>query len=92
MIPTKPQHTFIGIYKVNSADAWQGWKGAPELASSSLIDAGSLLVTHWDRLTDKLTKDHVQHPTSEGMAAEERARARMGDDVMAGGADKLGPG
>ena len=90
MIPTVPQYNYVGIYKVNSADAWEAWKDAPELTTSPLIDTSSLLVTHWDRLTDKLTKDDVQHPTSEGLAAEERARTRMGDDVMTGGTEKLG--
>ncbi|MBX9728682.1 MAG: hypothetical protein K2X31_07235, partial [Sphingopyxis sp.] len=65
-------------------------KDLPELACSPLVEKESLLVTHWDKLTDKLTKDHVQHPTSEGLAAEECARARMGDDVMTGGTEKLG--
>ncbi len=90
MIPTQPQYRYVGIYKVNSADAWKGWKDAPELSASPLIDQTSLLVTHWDRLTEKFTKDDVQHPTSQGLAAEERARARMGDDVMTGGTEKLG--
>tara|TARA_B100000678_G_scaffold276013_1_gene268431 strand:- start:294 stop:413 length:120 start_codon:yes stop_codon:yes gene_type:complete len=37
-----------------------------------------------------LTKDDVQHPTAQGLADEEQARARMGDDVLTGGAEKLG--
>lgn len=90
MIPTTPRYSYVGIYKVNSPDSWKGWQGAPELAGSALIAQDGLLVTHWDRLTAKLTKDEVQNPTSEGLAAEERARARMGDDVMTGGAEKLG--
>lgn len=90
MIPTVPQYNYVGVYKVNSPDAWKGWQGTPLLSATPLIDNASLLVTHWDRLTRKLTKDHVQHPTSEGLAAEENARTRMGDDVMTGGTEKLG--
>ena len=90
MIPTLPQYNYVAIYRVNSPDAWNRWQDAPEMTSSPLIEGSSLLVTHWDRLTGKLTKDDVQHPTSEGLAAEEQARARMGDDVMTSGAEKLG--
>ena len=90
MIPTTPRYNYVGIYKVNSGDSWKAWKDLPDLAASPLVEQESLLVTHWDKLTDRLTKDHVQHPTSEGLAAEEGARARMGDDVMTGGTEKLG--
>ena len=54
------------------------------------MDQSTIRVTHWERLTGKLTKDDVQNPTSEGLAAEERARARMGTDVLTGGIEKLG--
>ncbi|WP_239806407.1 hypothetical protein [Croceicoccus hydrothermalis] len=90
MIPTTPRYSYVGIYKVNSSDSWQGWKDAPELALSDLVERDDLLVTHWDRLTGRLTKDDVQHPTAQGLADEEQARARMGDDVLTGGAEKLG--
>jgi hypothetical protein len=90
MIPTSPRYRYVGIYKVNSPDSWLAWKGAPELAGSDLVERDGLLVTHWDWLTGKLTKDDVQHPSSQGLAAEELARARMGDDVLTGGAEKLG--
>jgi len=90
MRPTTPSYNYVGIYKVNDADSWQAWQGLPDLASSGLIDADSLLVTHWDKLTDRLTKDDVQHPSAAGLAAEEAARARMGDDVLTSGAEKLG--
>ena len=90
MIPTTPRYNYVGIYKVNSGDSWKAWKDLPELAGSPLVEQESLLITHWDKLTEKLTKDQVQHPTSEGLAAEEGARARMGDDVMTGGTEKLG--
>lgn len=90
MIPSTPSYNYVGIYKVNSSESWQAWTGLPELAGSPLVDQDGLLVTHWDKLTERLTKDDVQHPTSTGLAAEERARVRMGDDVMTSGADRLG--
>jgi len=90
MIPTTPGHRYVGIYKVNDAAAWQAWQGGTGLADCSFLDGASLRITHWDRLTDKLTKDAVQHPTAQGLAAEEQARLRMGDRVLTSGADKLG--
>ena len=90
MIPTMPGHAYVGITKVNDPAAWQAWRDDALLMQSSLVDRASLRVTHWDWLTAKLTKDAVQHPTSEGLAAEEAARLRMGDRVLTSGADKLG--
>ena len=90
MIPTTPSHNYVGIYKVNDANAWQAWQDAPLLTDAPDVDEVSVRVTHWEHLTDKLTKDAVQNPTSEGLAAEEQARRRMGDKVLTGGADKLG--
>ena len=90
MIPTTPGHRYVGIYNVNDAAAWQAWQGGTGLADCPFLDGASLRITHWDRLTDKLTKDAVQHPTAQGLAAEEQARLRMGDRVLTSGADKLG--
>ena len=90
MIPTIPSHTYVGIYKVNDAETWRQWQGNPMLANAPSVDRSTLRITHWDWLTPKLTKDAVQHPTSEGIAAEERARARMGDRVITSGVEKLG--
>jgi hypothetical protein len=90
MIPTTPDHAYVGIYKLNDANAWQAWQGADALAQAPCVDRSSLRITHWDRLTERLTRDDVQNPTSAGLAAEEQARARMGDRVLTGGVEKLG--
>ena len=90
MIPTTPGHSYVGIYKLNDPDAWQGWQGGAALVDSPLVDQASLRVTHWDWLTGRLTKDAVQNPTSAGLATEEAARLRMGDRVLTSGTDKLG--
>jgi hypothetical protein len=90
MIPTTPSHNYVGIYKVNNAKAWRSWRESKLLAEATCVDQASLRVTHWDWLTAKLTKDAVQNPTSEGLAAEERARRRMGDRVLTSGKEKLG--
>lgn len=90
MVPTTPSHNYVGIYKVNDAGAWQAWQSSSQLAQASCVDSASTRVTHWDWLTDTLTKDAVQNPTSEGLAAEEAARLRMGDKVLTSGTEKLG--
>ncbi|MDE2569565.1 MAG: hypothetical protein KGM93_11675 [Sphingomonadales bacterium] len=90
MIPTTPGNQYIGIYKLNDDGAWQAWQDSPLPAGSACLDRVSLRLTHWDRLTGRLTKDAVQNPTSAGLAAEEAARVRMGDRVLTSGTDKLG--
>lgn len=90
MIPTTPSYQYVGIYRVDDQTTWQEWRDSALLAVAPSVDHNTLRITHWDRLTEKLTKDDVQHPTSEGLAAEERARLRMGDKVLTSGTDKLG--
>ena len=90
MIPTTPSHNYVGIYKVNDAAAWLAWQNSPLLAGAACVDQTSLRLTHGDFLTEKLTKDAVQNPTSAGLAAEEGARLRMGDRVLTSGTEKLG--
>ncbi len=90
MIPTTPSHNYVGIYKLNDAAAWRAWQGSPLLVDAPCVDQATLRITHWDWLTAKLTKDAVQNPTSEGLAAEEHARLRMGDKVLTSGTEKLG--
>ena len=90
MIPTKPGHRYVGIHKLNDAAAWEAWQNSRLLADAPCVDGASLRVTHWDWLTGKLTKDAVQNPTSQGLAAEDQARLRRGDRVLTSGTDKLG--
>ena len=90
MIPTTPGHNYVGIYRLNDASAWQAWRENAELTKASCVDQTTLRFTHWDWLTAPLTKDAVQNPTSEGLAAEERARLHMGDKVLTSGTEKLG--
>ncbi len=90
MIPTTPSHNYVGIYKVNDPGAWQAWQASSALADAACVDHASLRITHWDYLTGMLTKDAVQNPDSQGLAAEEQARLRMGDRVLTSGTEKLG--
>lgn len=89
MIPTHPAHAFVGIYKINDANAWRAWQGVPDLAGAAHV-AGDLRVTHWQAITPLVTEDAVLHSRSADLQAEESARARMGDRVLTSGTDKLG--
>lgn len=90
MIPTTPVHNYVGVYRVDGPEAVAAWRESTDLASSGLVDPSTLLVTHWDPITGRVTEDDVHHSTSAALAAEEAARAHMGDDVMTGGREKLG--
>lgn len=89
LMPTTPEHQYIAIYRVNGSAAVEAWHEAPLLRDCALVEAGTLQVTHWDRIADKLTKDDVLHPTAAALAEEERARARMGARVKSGGTEKF---
>ncbi|MBB3982298.1 hypothetical protein GGR44_001961 [Sphingobium fontiphilum] len=91
MIPMTPDYRYVAIYRVNDGEAArQAWTGADAiLAQSGMLAPEGVRITQWDRATPRLTKDDVQHPTAAGLAEEERARARMGDRVRTGGAEKL---
>src|SRR3546814_11925275 len=90
MIPTTPSHKYVGIYRINDAAAAGAWRESRNLLENPAVDAQTVRITHWDKLTDRLTEDQVHHTNAEGLAAEERARTRMGDKVLTGGREKLG--
>ena len=90
MIPTTPSHNYVGVFKVNDPAAWQAWRDSQILTGAACVEQTSLRATHWGWLTARLTKDDVQHPSSQGLAAEEAARLRMGDRVVTSGTEKLG--
>lgn len=91
MIPITPDYRYVAIYKINDQEAAQeAWRGADVLlANSGLLRPDGFRVTQWDRATQRLTKDDVQHPTAAALAEEERARSHMGDRVRTGGTEKL---
>jgi hypothetical protein len=90
MLPTMPAQNYVGIYRVEGPSAVAEWRNASDLTASPLIDPRTRRVTHWEPIGTKLTKDAVQNPTAAGLAAEEAARARMGDRILTGGKEKLG--
>jgi hypothetical protein len=89
MLPTTPTHHYVGIYRIDDQAALAAWRDRRDLQDSPLVDWTACRVTCWDKVTERLTEDQVHHPTSESLAAEERARARMGDRVRTGGREKL---
>jgi hypothetical protein len=90
MLPTLPVHRYVAIYRVNDAAAFEAWRQDRHLAESGFVDQATLLVTNWDKLTDRLTEDDVHHTCAAALAEEERARERMGDKIATGGREKLG--
>ena len=90
MLPTTPEQNYVGIYRVEGPSAVAAWRDASDLMESPLSDPQTLRVTHWEPIGSRLTKDAVQNPTAAGLAAEESARARMGDRILTVGKEKLG--
>jgi hypothetical protein len=89
MLPTDPEFDFVAVYHLSDAAARHRWPGPTLLTASPLVEPAPLAITCWDVLIPRLTKDAVLHPTSELLACEERARARMGSRVHRGGAELL---
>jgi hypothetical protein len=82
MFPEDPESNFLAIYRLSDRRAMDNWTGPAALAASTLIDAKLLETSCWDVHIPRLTKDSVLNPTSELLAAEEKARARMGDKII----------
>jgi len=89
LMPTAPAHAYFAFYRIADAACITGWRNDRLLDDSPLVDHASMQITAWDKLTDRVTEDDVRHTSAAALAAEERARARMGDKVMAGGKEKL---
>jgi hypothetical protein len=77
MLPGQPRQRYVALYWTqDDAAASAAWEQAG-LGDSPLIDAASLCVSRWHRLTRRLTTDDVRHGTSDDLAAEERARKHL---------------
>lgn len=86
MLPTRPRHRYVAIYRTLDGEAASSWPGPDR---PDLLDATATVVTAWDRMTPRLTRDQVSHTDAASLAEEERARARMGDRTLSGGREKL---
>jgi hypothetical protein len=91
IMPHAPTHRFVGIHRVNETTALRAWQSNNGLFGSALVDQPSLAITHWDRLTPRITEDDVHHTTAAALAAEEHARAQMGTRILTQGREKIGP-
>ncbi len=76
LVEFSPEHDHVGIWRLSDDSARSLWRSRA-LLDCPHIDQASLAVTCWDILTDRITEDAIHHPTSAGLAGEERARARI---------------
>lgn len=77
MLSFLPRHSHVAVYRTEDASALAAWKPLSALAQCALLDQGTLYVTHWEAVNDRLTRDAVEHPSAALLAAEEAARARV---------------
>jgi hypothetical protein len=82
MLEHDPAANFVAIYRLSDLGAMSGWTGASVVAESALVDANGVETSYWEALTPRVTQDEVVHPTAARVAAEEKARERMGDKVI----------
>lgn len=76
LVEFAPAHDHVGIWRLSDDRARPLWRSRT-LLECPYIEEASLAVTCWDVLTDRITEDQVHYPHSKGLAAEERARARI---------------
>lgn len=88
MLPTTPRHRHIAIYRMDQPGGVPHWPGH-DATADGLLDRSTTLVTAWEPMTARLTRDQVAHTDAAALAQEERARARMGDRLLGGGREKL---
>lgn len=88
LMPTAASHAFVAVYRIDGPEALRAWQeGATH--DSGIINPASLVISHWEPLTARITEDDVAHTTAAALAAEERARLHMGDRIHRGGQEKL---
>ena len=76
LVDFSPEHDHVGLWRLSDDKARSLWRSRA-LIECPHIDQSSLAVTCWDILTERYTEDDVHHTSSEWLAAEERARARI---------------
>lgn len=76
MLNYAPKHGFVAVYRLSDDAARAAWKDGA-LIEQDFFDRSTLAVSFWDILTPRLVEDEIYHPTAAGLAAEERARARI---------------
>jgi hypothetical protein len=89
LVDAVPVHNFVATYHVDGGDAVAAWRRDTALCDCRFIDQASLAITCWEPVTPKITEDQVIHTNAAGLAAEESARARMGNRVLTDRGDEL---
>jgi hypothetical protein len=83
LVEHKPVHSHVGIYRLSTPDARAAWRGETALLRECpFIERETLAVTCWDMVASRVTEDDVHHTSAAALAAEERARARVGDRIQ----------
>lgn len=88
LMPTEASHRHVAVYRIDGPEAVAAWRDAVSL-DPAYVDPASLLISHWEPITGRITKDDVIHSDATSLAEEERARAHMGDRIHRGGQEKL---
>lgn len=88
LMPTPASHGFVAVYRIDSAEAVDAWRDGAAF-DRAIIDPASLVISHWEPITGRITEDNVLHSSAEALAGEDRARAHMGDRIHRGGQEKL---
>jgi hypothetical protein len=84
MVPSRPARPYVGIYRLNDRRAALAAVVAAGLNHPPASARGSIIMSCFEPLFDRLTADEVLHPTPEGAAAEAAARAAIGDRIYDG--------
>jgi hypothetical protein len=79
MVPSKPDRPYVGIYRLGDRRAALAAMVAAGLNRPPASAQGSIIMSCFEPLFDRLTADEVLHPTAAGVAAEAAARAAIGD-------------
>ena len=80
LVDAVPAYNFVATYHVTDDGTRTAWCGDRALADSGLVEA--VAVSCWDPVAPRITEDEVIHTDAAGLAAEERARTRMGTRVL----------
>ena len=89
LIDAFPAHTFVATYHIDDERPLAAWRSSRALAECGLAE--DVRITCWEPVTLRITEDEVIYTSAAGLAAEEGARARMGNRVLGDRGDELKP-